>query len=161
MIKRIIGLILILVILFFTVKAITYLPFFTDLIIGSNKSPFQVGTDYVNQINNIYPYNKNKTVYNVNQNTNIVKKVTLNKIDGKLVLFVENANPKTNLNIWLTNKVSITDQTEYIDFGILYKDNSIRKYVVDMKGGDISLQEFNNVLIVDKNNNIYERFVLN
>ena len=88
MIKRIIGLILILVTLFFTVKAITYLPFFTDLIIGSNKSPFQVGTDYVNQINNVYSYNKNKTVYNINQNTSIVKKVTLNKIDGKLVLFV-------------------------------------------------------------------------
>ncbi len=159
MIKKIIGLILILLILFLAIKAITFLPFFTDLIIGSNKSPFQIGTDYVNQINNVYSYN-NKTVYNINQNTSIVKKVTLNKIDDKLVLLIENANPKTNLNIWLTNKVEITDQTEYIDFGPLYKDNSIRKYVIDMKGGDISLQEFNNLLIVDKNNNVHERFIL-
>lgn len=177
MIKKIIGLVLICVIFFLTIKALVLLPSLNNLVIGPNKSPFQVGTEYVDQINKIYPYAKQNTSYNSNisygtgisyepsgfgtiTRGSILSKITLEKSYGKLILSVENGNPNTNLNIWLTNSPNITNQTEYIDFGPLYKSVGVKSYVVDMKGGDISLAEYNNILIVDKSYKIYGRVVL-
>lgn len=177
MIKKIIGIILIFIIFYFAIKALTFLPFLNSLVIGSDKSPFQVGTQYVDQINSIYPNSNQNTAYNSNirygtgissepvgfGNVNrsaILSKITLEKSYGKLILSVENGNPSTDLNIWLTNNQNVTDQTSYIDFGPLYKSVGIKSYVIDMKGGDISLAEYNNVLIVDKNYKVYGRVIL-
>ena len=162
MIKKLIGLFLIFIIIYFSVKALVFLPFFTNMIVGSSKSPFQTGTDYVNQMNKIYPYSQNQQViYNQDNNRNkILDKITLEKSYGRLTLSVENARPNILLNIWLTNNPQITDKTEYINFGQLYKDESIRDYVVDMKGGDISFDIFKYILIVDQNNNIYAQINL-
>ena len=89
-----------------------------------------------------------------------MSKITLEKSYGKLILSVENGNPNTELNIWLTNSSSITNKTDYIDFGPLYKSAGVKSYVIDMKGGDISLAEYKNVLIIDKNYKIYGRVLL-
>ncbi len=151
MIKKFIGLLLIFFIFYLAIKALVFLPFFTDLIIGKNRSPFQVGTDYVNQVNDIYPYNKDSFVYNNDTKTNIIGKVTLEKNSGKLIMYIESADPKSDLNIWLVNTPEITNKTEYIDFGKLIKNNSIMQYVIDMKGADISLGEYNTVFLVDVN----------
>lgn len=158
MIKKFIGLVLVLIIFYIGIKSIVLLPVFTNLIIGSNKSPFQIGTDYVNQINQIYPYdsqglpeNKNLYIYSSDTNTSIVGKITLEKLNGKLIMTVESSNPKANLNIWLVNTPEITSETEYIDFGKLTKSPSIIQYIVDMKGGDISFKEYNTVFLVDTN----------
>lgn len=177
MIKKIIGLILVFVIFFFAIKALTLLPSLNSFVIGPNKSPFQVGTEYIDQINKIYPYANGNTFYNGNikygtgvsyepsgfgtvTRTSILSKITLEKSYGKLILSVENGNPNTELNIWLTNNSNVTNQTSYIDFGPLYKSVGVKSYVVDMKGGDISLAEYKYVLIVDKNYKIYGRVVL-
>ena len=168
MIKKFIGLILVLIIFYFAIKALVFLPALSNLVIGPNKSPFQIGTDYVDQINAIYPYNQNAKIqtknrqvtYASNTRTNIVGKVTLEKSNGKLILSVESANPKTDLNIWLTNNPEITSETEYVDFGKLVKSESIKQYVIDMKGGDISFAEYNNILIVDANYKLYARIPL-
>lgn len=166
MIKKIIGLVLIFFIFFFAVKAITFLPSINNLVIGPNKSPFQIGTDYIDQINKTYPYQNHgslktsPTKYSHNRKTSIFSKITLEKLNGRLILSIENANPSTNLNIWLTDTADITSKTAYIDFGLLHKDVSTRQYVVDMKGGDISLDQYNNVLIVDQNNQIYTKVIL-
>lgn len=161
MIKKLIGLVLILIILFFAIKALVFLPYFTNLVIGNNKSPFQVGTDYVNQINQIYPTYSNQAIrYNANTDTQYVGRITLQKIDGKLILSTEGVNTDKQLSIWLTNNNQITNQTEYIDFGRLYKDESIRQYVIDMKGGDISLDVYKYILLVDQNYNIYKTILL-
>ena len=130
MIKKVIGLILVCIIFYLAIKALVFLPSLTNLVIGPNKSPFQVGTDYVDQVNAIYPYNgqataKNtSTVYNSDTNTKIVSKITLEKLNGKLILSTEASNPKNDLNIWLTNTPEITSATEYIDFGTLVKSGS-------------------------------------
>jgi hypothetical protein len=158
MIKKFIGLVLMFVIFYLAIQSLVFLPQLTNLVIGENKSPFQVGTDYVNQINEIYPYgnetqfgNKGRIAYNSNTANNIVGKVTLEKINGKLIMSVESANPKANLNIWLVNTPEITSKTEYIDFGKLIRSESILEYVIDMKGGDISFEEYNTVFLVDTN----------
>lgn len=177
MIKKVIGLILVCVIFFFAIKAITLLPSLNSLVIGPNKSPFQVGTEYIDQINQMYPYGNQNTYFNSNikygsgisynpggfgtvARAAILSKITLEKSYGKLILSVENGNPITDLNIWLTNTPDITNQTQYIDFGPLYKSVGVKSYVVDMKGGDVSLTEYKNVLIVDKNYKIYGRVLL-
>ena len=156
MIKKVIGLILILIIFYLAIQALVFLPSLTNLVIGSNQSPFQIGTDYVNQVNAIYPtYNKqgkivkNSTVYNSDTNTDIVGKLTLEKVSGTLILSVESANPKADMNIWLTNTPTVTSRTEYVDFGKLTKSPSIIQYPIDMKGGDISFNEYKYVLLVD------------
>ncbi len=168
MIKKVIGLILVLIIFYLAIKALVFLPALTNLVIGPNKSPFQIGTDYVDQVNAIYPYNsqgqiKNtSTVYNSDTKTNIVRKVTLEKLNGKLILSVEVANPNADLNIWLTNTPEVISTTEYIDFGTLVKNESIMQYVIDMKGGDISFAEYRYVLIVDTKSDykVYARIIL-
>lgn len=168
MIKKVIGFILVLIIFYLAIKALVFLPSMTNLIIGPNKSPFQVGTDYVDQVNAIYPYNnqgkvKNiSTVYNSDTKTTIVSKVTLEKLNGKLILSVESANPKNDLNIWLTNTSEITNKTEYIDFGTLLKNEGIVQYVIDMKKGNISLTEYKYILLVDTKSDykIYAKITL-
>ncbi len=155
MIKKVIGFILVLVIFYLAIKALVFLPSLSNLAIGPNKSPFQVGADYIDQVNTIYPYNnqgrakKISTVYNSDTNTNIVRKVTLEKLNGKLILSVEAANPRNELNIWLTNTSEVTSETEYIDFGTLLKNEAITQYTIDMKGKDISFAEYKYVLLVD------------
>lgn len=165
MFKKLIGLVLILVIFFLAIKALVLLPTFTNLIIGDNKSPFQIGTDYVNQVNQVYPtYNTNAQYrYDNSTDSRYVGRITLEKIDGKLILSVESSNvaPNQKLNIWLTNNSQVTNQTEYIDFGTLYKDGSIRQYVVDMKGGDISFDKYKYILLVDEKYNVYKIINLN
>ncbi len=159
MIKRFIGLVLILIIFYLGIKAIVFLPFFTNLVVGDNKSPFQVGTDYVNQVNQIYPTNKYSSQYrhDANSDNRYVGRVTLEKNLGKLILSVEAAEPgNNNINIWLTNSLQITNQTEYIDFGRLISNNIIQEYVIDMKGSDISFDEYKYILLVDSNFNIYK-----
>ncbi len=170
MIKKIIGIILVCVIFFLAIKALTFLPTLNNAVIGPNKSPFQIGTDYVDQINKMYPVESNygnqkarqeqQASYATQTNTKIAYKITLEKSFGKLILSVEDGNPTEALNIWLTNTPEITDQTEYIDFGLLQKNVSIKQYVIDMKGGDISLAEFKYVLIVDKDQKLKARVVL-
>jgi hypothetical protein len=164
MIKKIIGLILILIIFFIAVKSVKFLPTFTDAVMGKSPSPFQIGTSYIDQIKGIYPtgqYRDYGQSSDQKTSVNILSKATLEKIDGKLVLSIENAKPtRSDLNIWLTNSVEITDKTEYIDFGPLYESQAVRKYVVDMKGGDISFNEYNVIMIFDKNYNIYKKIIL-
>jgi hypothetical protein len=177
MIKKIIGFVLILVIFFFAIKALTFLPQLNSLVIGPNKSPFQIGKETIDQINQIYPYANQNTTYNSNVRYGtgasyaptgfgtvarkaILSKITLEKSYGKLIFSVENGNPITELNIWLTNTPDITNQTEYIDFGRLYKSIGVKSYFVDMKGGDVSLSEYKNVLIVDKNYKVYGKVIL-
>jgi hypothetical protein len=156
MIKKFIGLVLMFVIFYLAVKSLVFLPQLTNLVIGPNKSPFQVGTDYVNQKNEIYPYGndgkakkENVYAYGINTNTDIVGKITLEKLNGKLILTTESSNSNANLNIWLVNTPEITSETEYIDFGKLIKSQSILQYTVDMKGSDISFKEYNTVFLVD------------
>ncbi len=177
MIKKIIGLVLLCVIFFFAIKALTQLSTLSSLFIGPSKSPFQVGIGYVNQVNQVYPNANQNTALNsnltygngtsynrsgfgVNLGKSILSKITLEKSYGKLILSVENGNPITELNIWLTNTPDITNQTEYIDFGTLLKGGGIKSYTVDMKGGDISLAEYKYVLIVDKDYKIYGKVIL-
>lgn len=168
MIKKVIGFILVLVIFYLAIKMLVFLPSLTNLVIGPNKSPFQIGTDYIDQVNTIYPYNnkggtkKIATVYNSDTNTNIVSKVTLEKLNGKLILSVESANPRNELNIWLTNTPAVSSATEYIDFGTLLKNESIVQYTIDMKGKDISFAEYKYVLLVDvkAGYQVYARIVL-
>jgi hypothetical protein len=166
MIKKIVGFVLVLILFFFAIKAITFLPYFTNLVVGNNKSPFQIGTDYVSQINQIYPYQSYgkpqtpQAAYNTGATPDVLGKVTLQKISGKLVLSIENANPKVPLRVWLTNTRTITDKTEYVDFGELRKSTAVQQYVVDMRGGDISLAEYSTVLIVDGNATVYATIVL-
>lgn len=177
MIKKFIGLILVCVIFYLAIKAVVFLPTLNNLVIGPNKSPFQVGTEYVDEVNKIYPYGTENTHYNSNvrygggTNYNnsglggtlgksILSKITLEKSFGKLILSVENGNPTADLSIWLTTTPDITNQTQYIDFGPLYKSAGVKQYVVDMKGGDISLSDYNHVLIVDKNYKVYGRVIL-
>jgi len=153
--KKVIGIILVLILFYVAIKAFVFMPALTNAIVGSNKSPFQVGTDYVSEINAIYPYNskgklvKNDVKYSTNTATSIIGKATLQKINGKLRLTVESADPKTELKMWVTNTPEITNETDYIDFGLLLKSVSLREYVIDMKGGDVSLNEFKYLLIVD------------
>lgn len=156
MIKKFIGLVLMFVIFYLGIKSLVFLPQLTNLVIGPSKSPFQVGTDYVNQINEIYPYGndgkakkENVYAYGANTNTDIVGKITLEKLNGKLMLTTESSNTNANLNIWLVNTPEITSETEYIDFGKLTKSQSVIQYRVDMKGGDISFKEYNTVFLVD------------
>jgi hypothetical protein len=166
MIRKIIGLMLVLIILFVGFKAISILPVFTDVVIGNNPSPFQVGTSYIDQIMDIYPMHQyqnygQSTTGNQKINNNILSKVTLEKIEGKLILSIENSKTlRSDLSVWLTNNSEITDKTEYIDFGSFYRNQPIRQYVVDMKGGDISLQEFNVIMIVDKDYKVYKKIIL-
>lgn len=177
MIKKFIGLILICVIFYLAIKAVIFLPTLNNLVMGPNKSPFQVGTEYVDQVNKIYQYGNENTHYDSNiryggavsgsagglgivTKASILSKVTLEKLYGKLILSIENGNPNTDLNIWLTNTSDITSQTRYIDFGPLYKNVGIKQYVVDMKGGDVSLFEYKNVLVLDKNYKVYHRVIL-
>lgn len=164
MIKKIIGLILILIICFIAVKSVRFFPLFTDTVIGKNPSPFQIGTSYIDQVKGIYPtYQYQNYGQSSGQNTNssILSKVTLEKIEGKLILSIENAKPtRSDLNVWLVNNTEITDKTEYIDFGPLYENQSIRQYIIDMKGADISLQEYNTIMIVDKNYKVYKKIIL-
>jgi hypothetical protein len=165
------------VIFFLAIKAVVFLPKLNNLVIGPNKSPFQVGTEYADQVNQIYVYGNKKTYFNsnikygsgVNYNSGdfskvtraaILSKVTLEKSYGKLILFIENGNPSTDLNIWLTNTPDITNQTQYINFGPLYKSVGVKQYVVDMKGGDLSLSEYDNVLVVDKTYKVYHHVIL-
>jgi len=162
MIKKIVGLVLILTIIFLAIKALVFLPYLTNLVIGDNKSPFQIGTDYVNQVNQIYPTYSNQSIrYNANTDTQYVGRITLQKIDGKLILSTEGVNTDKQLSIWLTNNNQITNQTEYIDFGKLYSGQPIRQYTIDMKGGDISLDVYKYILLVDQNYNIYKTILLN
>lgn len=160
MIKKLIGLILILFLVFILIKSIAFLPSFSNIILGNNKSPFQVGTDYVNGINNAYGNNRQEIKYNTSIRK-VLDKVTLEKSFGRLILYIENGNPNIDSYIWLTNTPNINNNTEYINFGQLYKDNSIRQYIIDMKGGDILLSEFKYILIVDKNQNLIESIILN
>lgn len=170
MIRKIIGFILVLIIVFFAIKAVVFLPFFADLVIGNNKTPFQIGNSYIEQINKIYPYKNYNQLYstqikynqNINSGNHILDKVTLEKIEGKLILSIENLKPiNAELNIWLTNSPEITDRTTYIDFGPVYKKgDSFRQYFFDLKGYDISLDEFNNILLVDKNYKIFNKIIL-
>ncbi len=158
MIRKFIGLILILLIIYLAIKALVLLPFLTNVVIGKNKSPFQVGTDYVNQINQVYPTYSNVPQYRyANPNdAKYVGKITLEKSLGKLVLTVEGANRgNEKINIWLTNTPQVTNQTEYIDFGPLITDNGMRQYNIDMKGGDISFDVYKYVLLVDSNYHVY------
>jgi hypothetical protein len=177
MIKKIIGLVLLGVIFFFAIKAVTFLPSLNNFVIGTNQSPFQLGTEYIDQMNQIYPYASQNTNYNGNfkygngvsynpegfgtvLNTVILSKITLEKSYGKLTLSVENGNPNTDLNIWLTNTPDINENTKYINFGPLYKSAGIKTYVVDTEGGDVSLTEYNTILIIDKNYKIYGKVIL-
>lgn len=177
MIKKIIGLVLIGVIFFFAIKAITFLPSLNNFVIGSSKSPFQVGTEYIDQMSKIYPYAGQNSNYNSNftygssvsynpegfgkvLNTVLLSKITLEKSYGKLILSVENGNPNTDLNIWLTNTPDLNENTKFIDFGPLYKSAGIKTYTVDMNGGDIDVAEYKNILIVDKTYKVYGRIVL-
>jgi hypothetical protein len=164
MIRKVIGLIFLLIIVFFAVKAVVFLPSFTDLIIGKNPSPFQIGTSYIDQIKGIYPtyqYQNYGQSSGQNIGSGILSKATLEKIEGKLVLSIENAKPtRSDLSIWLINSPEITNKTEYIDFGTLYENQSIRQYVIDMKGADISFQEYNVIVIVDKDYKIYKKIIL-
>lgn len=162
MFRKLIGLVLILIIFYLAIKALVFLPYFTNLIIGNNKSPFQVGTDYVNQINQIYNTNPNQQIkYGNNLDAKYIGRITLEKVNGKLILSIEGANTDLDLNVWLTNNPQITNQTEYVDFGKLYNSESIRQYIIDMKGGDISLNLYKYILLVDKDYNIYKRIDLN
>ncbi|MBC7981725.1 hypothetical protein H7X65_01460 [Candidatus Parcubacteria bacterium] len=169
MIKKVIGLILVCIIFYLAIQALVFLPSITNMVIGPNKSPFQIGTDYVNQAASIYPtYDmngkvvKNTTVYNTETETKIVGKITLEKNNGRLILSVESANPKTDLNIWLTNTPDVSSKTEYVDFGLLSKSESIIQYVIDMKGGDLSFAEYRYVLLVDtkSGNQVYAKINL-
>jgi len=163
MIKKLIGLILILAIFFFAIKALVFLPYFTNFVLGSNnQSPFQLGTDYVNQINKVYPNTNQQIRYNqITTDNRYVSRVTLEKVSGKLILTIEGSNTNIPLNIWLTNNPQITNQTEYIDFGLLKNNSSIMQYIVDMKGGDISFDNYKYVLLVDKDYKIYKTIILN
>ncbi|MBC7982010.1 hypothetical protein H7X65_02955, partial [Candidatus Parcubacteria bacterium] len=104
----------------------------------------------------------NASIYNSDTNTGVVGKVTLEKTNGKLILSIEAADPKMDLNIWLTNTSEVTSKTEYVDFGLLTKNPSIVQYVVDMKGGDISFAEYKHVLIVDAKSDykVYAKVIL-
>ena len=161
MIKKFIGLFLMLVIIFFAVKALVALPLLTNLVIGSNKSPFQVGTEYVEQTSRIYPTYLNSEIrYNSDTKSQILDKITLEKVSGRLIMSIENAKTTKDLNIWLANQPQITNQTEYIDFGKLRNSVTVQQYVIDMNGGDLSLDDFKYVYIVDGNNNIYAQVFL-
>ncbi len=157
-----------LLIVYMAFKALVFLPSFTNLIIGPNKSPLQIGTDYVEQINDIYPYNshdmiqnKNIVLQNSSTDTKIVSKVTLKKLNGNLILTIESANPmREDLSIWLTDTSEVTNDTNFVDFGKLLKSSSIRQYFVDMKGSDLSFEQYKNILIVDSNYQVYEKIML-
>ena len=166
--KKVIGLVMMLLIVYIAFKSLVFLPSLTNLIIGPNKSPFQIGTDYVEQMNAVYPYNGQNTVQNKNivlQNsqtkTKIVGKITLEKLNGNLILTVESANPgRDDLSIWLTDTSEVTNDTNFVDFGKLLKSSSIRQYFVDMKGSDLSFERYKNILIVDSNYQVYARILL-
>jgi hypothetical protein len=173
MFKKLIGIVLLVFIVFLAIKSLSYLPYFTNAVLGSGESPFQTGQQYVDQINKMYPMgsygaskpgskNTQNISYGVKSSANIIGKVTLEKSNSTLVLTVESANPNPSLglHIWLTNTPNISNQTQYIDFGLLQNSLSFQTYTVDMKGGDLDLTQYNNLLIVDSNNNIYSRVLL-
>lgn len=166
MFKKIIGLALLVLLVIFTIKAVKLLPYFSNAIIGPNKSPYQVGTSYVDQVQKqidaTYPYQYTKIRYgnakyytNTDNAKQYIGRVTLEKINGNLNLTIENAQTPTRLNAWLINTETINDQTEYVDFGIVQNSNSIKNYSIDMQGGDISLDEFKTIVFVDSQNQIY------
>lgn len=169
-IKKIIGLIIIIAIVFVLINSRKFLPSINNLALGNSKvlTPFQIGTSYVDQIEQMSPkvnssyrehssalgYGSFSNAYTYNgskRNSQVKGVVTIEKIQGQLHLSVENiqAPAKSNMRYWLTNRPNISDQTEYVDFGKVESTSGVLTYTVNLHNADIDMTVFKYLMIVD------------
>lgn len=174
-IKKVIGLILVIAIIFLLINARKILPSLNSLALGGNttKTPFQVGTNYVDQIEKMTPkisgagtytgsaigYGSFVNPYSYTGDTgngyaatpSNKARATLEKNNGQLVLHMENIQiPSTPpIHVWLTNTQAIGNDTEYVDFGQVKSALGVQSFGVNLNAGDIDLSVYRYLMIVD------------
>lgn len=167
LIKKIIGLVLFIGIIFLLINARKILPAISNFSVGSGKvpTPFQLGTTYVDQIESMTPkmnygagYTGAAIGYGSFQGGSTAPakgvkqgRATLEKNNGQLVLYVENitVTTATPVHFWLANTSTISNQTEYVDFGQLRTGTGIQSYGVGLNSGDLDLSVYRYLMIVD------------
>lgn len=167
-VKKIIGLMIVIGIILLLVNAKKILPSLNNLALGggTNKTPFQIGTSYVEQIEKMAPqvnygtgYTPATTGYGFFNSSSRAAgnnaRATVAKSNGQIVISVENIQTNSNipLYMWLTNTSTISGQTEYVDFGQIRNTLGVQSYVVNLNGGDIDLSVYKYLLLVDPTTN--------
>ncbi|MES2985617.1 MAG: hypothetical protein V4686_00645 [Patescibacteria group bacterium] len=167
---KIIAVIAFVLIILILVNYRSILPLFDNLAFGGgSKTPFQISASYIEQANQLSPYSnmtgtsstavtygdfleQQRSAKNPAKTT-IVKRgsITVIKQDALLTLTTENlklpnSNPK--VHIWLTNTPTITDDTRYIDFGLM-RSGSPQTYSKTLGDPNVSLVEYKHVMIID------------
>ncbi len=175
LIKKIIGLIIIIGIIFMLLNAKNVVSNIGNIANGSGRilTPFQVGTSYVEQIEAItpkmnydtkytgsaigygsfstYTYDSNGVAVASKKTKKNQGRATLEKNNTQLILYTENITVTTNtpVHFWLANTQTILNETEYVDFGQAKMQAGIQTYVVDMNSGDLDLTVYKYLMIVD------------
>lgn len=147
------------------INARKILPSINNFAIGSGKikSPLDIGTSYVDQIEKMSPKISGASSYNgsaigygsfqqkINNVGTTKNRATLEKNNGKLMLYAENiqTDPNLKLSFWLANTTTFSNQTEYVDFGPIKSGSGTQTYSIDLHGGDLDISVYKYLMIVD------------
>jgi hypothetical protein len=186
-IGKLIGLIAFVFIILLLVNFRVVLPVISTLMFGGNgvSTVEEITAEYIRQIEAIYPipesmYSSGARAraytygtlrsYAVPQNKNISNipdgqvRVVAEKIGSTLMVTTANLILPQNLqgvaHVWIANTPTISDATTYIDIGLV-KNGGIQTYRVDVGPGNLSLQEYRYVMVVNPSDfSIYSQATL-
>ncbi len=147
MFKKLIGLILLVVIFFFLINSKGMLSFLNTIALGPTKTPIQVGSLYSARGESVVGTFKIQNPQGVNK---VFGAATVSKVDNQLVLIAEHiALPiERPWSFWLSNTPTISNATNYVDFGKVTPPYSYKEYLVGVETG-LNLSVYKYLMILD------------
>lgn len=155
--RKLIGLFFLVIIFFIILKSGTILPRISNWVIGPEKTPFQIGTSYINEIYKAPGYGGSNVMYQAKYAAlnpgypRTMRAATVAKTGSKITLTVEGvAVPVgTPWAFWLANTPDITDKTKYINFGRIAEPYTFREYPTSIGNTKVDLIEYKHLMIVN------------
>ncbi len=147
MFKKLIGLILLVAIFFILINSKGLISFLNTIALGPVKTPIQVGTQYSTRGESTVGIFK---IQNPQGVTKVFGAATLSKVDAQLSLTIEQVTVPTGRrwSFWLSDTPTVSDATNYVDFGQIAAPDSYKEYRVGVPA-NLSLSVYKYLMIID------------
>lgn len=156
--RKLIGLFFLVIIFFIILKSKVILPRISNWVIGPEKTPFQIGASYTEQVYKLSPsYAGSGNDYQVKYGTlnqgypRTMRGVTVSKTINRITLTTEGVAVPVNVPwvLWLSNTPTITDATKYLNFGKIIEPYTFHEYYTDIGKAKIDLIEYKYLMVVN------------
>lgn len=168
--RKLIGLFFLVILFFIILKSKTILPRISNWMVGPEKTPFQIGSSYIEEIYKLPSYTGETSLAyqsrfaTFTSGQRAVRAITVSRVDTRVTLTVEDVAVPigTPWVFWLSNTPDITNKTRYIDFGKISEPYTFHEYYTNTGQTKIDLAQYKYVLIVDpKTYQVYSLWTLN